>query len=78
MKHIAFIISLSILFASCDTTSKISGLTNQTEKNTDTLITQSLFNASAISEDSIQKILDDNYKLPEKLDSPHQKLFQLS
>ncbi len=69
MKHIAFIISLSILFASCDTTSKISSLTNQTENNTDTLITQSLFNdkASAISEEGIQKILDGNYRLPEKM-----------
>ncbi len=69
MKQLAFIIFISLLVASCDTTSKISSLPNQTEKNTDTLITQSLFNdkASSISEEGIQKILDGNYKLPEKL-----------
>jgi hypothetical protein len=66
MKQIAFVILVSLLIASCHT----GELSSQASSyNGDTTITQSLFNdkAATISEDNIQKILDGNYTLPERL-----------
>jgi hypothetical protein len=69
MKQLALVISTAILLSSCGTTKQIGNQLNQNELNSDTLITQSLFNdkASTISEEGIQKILDGTYKLPQQL-----------
>jgi hypothetical protein len=71
MKQFTFILLAVILFTSCHTSSKFAtaGSDSLTELNTDTLITQSLFNdkAATITEDGIQKVLGGNYGLPDKL-----------
>jgi hypothetical protein len=71
MKQFLFISLLCILFSSCHTSGQLAGTSADsfTPINSDTVITQSLFNdkAATISEEGIQKILSGNYQLPEKL-----------
>ncbi|MEP7145144.1 MAG: hypothetical protein ABI707_19815 [Ferruginibacter sp.] len=69
MKQIIFLITLTALLYSCHTTGQLANPNNPGYSNSDTLITESLFNdrASTISEENIQKILDGNYKLPQQL-----------
>jgi hypothetical protein len=57
-----------LILTSCTTTKPVSNSSGD-YPGTDTLITQSLFSdrSSTISEDNIQKVLDGNYKLPQKL-----------
>jgi hypothetical protein len=58
-----------VLLSSCTTTKPVNNSSGNGYPGADTLITQSLFSdrASTISEDNIQKVLDGNYKLPQKL-----------
>ncbi|MFI5188073.1 MAG: hypothetical protein ACHQF0_15185 [Chitinophagales bacterium] len=65
MKQISLLIAVAFFVSSCTTTRQLSS----GSQGTDTLITQSLFNdkTSSISEESIQKILDGTYKLPQQL-----------
>ena len=68
-----FILLLAIAIATSCETSRLAGSETYVQglgfEQTDPLITQSLFNdkSSTISEENIQKILDGEYKLPEKL-----------
>jgi len=87
MKQIALIIFLAVTFSSCETAKKINSNPVTNYSNTDTLITESLFNdkSATISEESIQKILDGTYKLPQqlrvaivKLEDPGQKKYYWS
>lgn len=68
MKQIAILFTIIFHISSCQTTRPL-GTTTLSQLNDDTLITQSLFNdrSSTISEESIQKILDGNYTLPQQL-----------
>lgn len=69
MKQITFLIAFAAILSSCGSTNHVSS--NRLEENpySDTLITQSLFSdkASTISEESVQKILDGSFKLPDQL-----------
>lgn len=68
-----FILTLPVLFFifSCGTYRQTAAIPDSYGGNyaADTMITQSLFNDknSSISEENIQKLLDGNYKLPQKL-----------
>jgi hypothetical protein len=68
MKQASILILTAILIASCDTTKSIQA-SSTGNPDSDTLITQSLFNDknSTISEENIQKILDGSYKLTQQL-----------
>jgi hypothetical protein len=83
---IVFIFAIAFLF-SCGTGRQIVSNTNANFPDTDTIITQSLFNdkAATISEESIQKILDGSYHVPQqlrvaivKLEQPQQKRYYWS
>ncbi|WP_336516560.1 hypothetical protein [Pollutibacter soli] len=69
MKASATFLLAVILFSSCQTTKRGSGLGELNFPAGDTLITQSLFNdkSSTVSEENIQKILDGTYALPQQL-----------
>ena len=69
MKKIICILAIVCFFASCHTTGQMSAGTATDYGNSDTSITQSLFNdkGSTISEEGIQKILEGHYKLPSSL-----------
>jgi hypothetical protein len=69
MKQITLLIAIAFLISSCESTKRMAESPYAENNYTDSLITQSLFNdkASTISEESIQKILNGNYKLPEQL-----------
>jgi hypothetical protein len=69
MKQTTVLIVIIALLTSCGTTRPIGNSSGVDTPGGDTLITQSLFNdrASTISEESIQKILDGKYNLPQQL-----------
>lgn len=69
MKQASLLIVFITLFAACTTTKRSANNSDFNGSAGDTLITQSLFSdrASTISEENIQKILDGNFKLPQKL-----------
>ena len=69
MKHLILLIAAACAFSSCDVTKPAAHTPAPEMAGNDMLITQSLFNdkASTISEESIQKILNGNYKLPQQL-----------
>ena len=67
MQKILFLIGFLAALTACTTSRPLND--PSATNGTDTTITQSLFNdrASTISEESIQRILDGNYKLPQQL-----------
>jgi hypothetical protein len=69
MKQITFLLAFAAILSSCGSTNHVSNTIPQDNFYSDTLITQSLFSdkASTISEESVQKILDGSYKLPDQL-----------
>lgn len=69
MKQIPLLIATIILMTACNTSRPSVYSSNANFSSGDTLITESLFNdrSSTISEESIQKILDGTYKLPQNL-----------
>jgi len=69
MKQITILIAIAVFTSSCGTSRHANNTPYSESLNNDTLITQSLFNdkAATISEESIQKILEGNFKLPEQL-----------
>jgi hypothetical protein len=69
MKQITFLIAFAAILSSCSSTNHVSSTIPQDNPFSDTLITQSLFSdkTSTISEESVQKILDGSYKLPDQL-----------
>ncbi len=87
MKQTAVFILIIICLSSCGTGRQIVSNTNTNLPDSDTLITQSLFNdkAATISEENIQKILDGDYRLPQqvriaivKMESPQQRKYYWS
>lgn len=69
MKQITALLFSLILLTACNTTRPLSNNSGIGGLNNDTLITQSLFSdqASTISEENIQKVLDGSYRLAPQL-----------
>ena len=69
MKRINLFGLLALVISSCGYQNRNAVTSNSEYPYSDTLITQSLFNdkSSTITEESIQKILNGNYKLPDQL-----------
>ncbi len=69
MKQASLFILTIALLTSCTTTRPLGNSFGPGNPNSDTLITQSLFNDknATISEENIQRILDGTYKLPQQL-----------
>jgi hypothetical protein len=69
MKQLTLLIVISAALTACSSVIPVGYNSGISTSGVDTLITQSLFNdkASTIAEESIQKILDGTYKLPQQL-----------
>jgi hypothetical protein len=69
MKQVTLVVFVMVVLIACGTPRPLTANSGSDLAGSDTLITQSLFTdrSSTISEESIQKILEGTYKLPQKL-----------